>query len=174
VDGWHWLSTSSVTFAAEWKHAGAVWSYGGYCVTPEQVPGWRYLCPIPCPTEITAQAQEVERLWAENAALAADQCHDGYSDEHGNHRCRLHDAGRKAVLAWSQERGQALEEINVLKADLAASDARKAALVKALDRYVDTYCEGSCLGNGGWFGDCGGCPARKTLDTHAPNWRTAQ
>lgn len=36
-------------------------------------------------------ANEIERLWEENSALASNQCHDGYGDDYGNHRCRVVD-----------------------------------------------------------------------------------
>jgi hypothetical protein len=39
-----------------------------------------------------ALSAEIERLNAENFALAADQCHAGYGDEGGNHRCKEVDA----------------------------------------------------------------------------------
>jgi len=39
---------------------------------------------------------ELDRLHAENFALAANQCKAGYADEHGDHMCSLLDALREA------------------------------------------------------------------------------
>jgi len=39
----------------------------------------------------TALQAENARLQQENFALAADQCHSGYGDEWGNHRCKYQD-----------------------------------------------------------------------------------
>ena len=36
-------------------------------------------------------SKEVERLKTENSVFAANQCHAGYGDERGNHRCRYQD-----------------------------------------------------------------------------------
>ena len=47
----------------------------------------------------------------ENFALAANQCHDGYGDEYGNHRCRYQDeieALRKESWEVEQILGKAL------------------------------------------------------------------
>lgn len=41
-------------------------------------------------------------LHAETAALAADQCHDGYGDEYGNHRCKEIDDLRAKLAAESR------------------------------------------------------------------------
>jgi hypothetical protein len=35
--------------------------------------------------------KRIAELEAENAALAADQCHKGYGDDRGNHRCSYQD-----------------------------------------------------------------------------------
>lgn len=48
-------------------------------------------------TALSALAAERDALKAENFALAADQCHDGYGDERGNHQCRHVDAERQLV-----------------------------------------------------------------------------
>jgi uncharacterized protein YhaN len=40
---------------------------------------------------IEARDQRIAELEAENAALAADQCHKGYGDDRGNHRCAYQD-----------------------------------------------------------------------------------
>ena len=43
-----------------------------------------------CPNcrELKKRIEELER---ENAQLAADQCHSGYGDPYGNHRCKYQD-----------------------------------------------------------------------------------
>lgn len=38
-------------------------------------------------------------------------------------------------------------------------DARTAVLA----HYAEHYCEGWCKENGGYFDDCGGCPARRAI-----------
>ena len=43
---------------------------------------------------LDAAEAEIARLKEENFALAANQCHAGYSDEFGNHRCRYQDAAQ--------------------------------------------------------------------------------
>lgn len=50
---------------------------------------------------MTALPQTIEEFEQENSALAADQCHHGYGDEWGNHRCRYQDeiAALKAEIA---------------------------------------------------------------------------
>jgi hypothetical protein len=50
---------------------------------------------------LAAKVAEIARLEAENFALAADQCDDGYGDEWGNHQCRRVDeaVGECANLA---------------------------------------------------------------------------
>ena len=52
---------------------------------------------------------EVDRLAAENTTLAADQCHDGYAGDNGDHRCRERD--RLAALL-REARGTADDHIN--------------------------------------------------------------
>lgn len=37
---------------------------------------------------LSEQAERIKQLEAENAALAADQCHGGYGTEWGHHRCK--------------------------------------------------------------------------------------
>ena len=44
---------------------------------------------------LAAERAKVERLERENFALAANQCHAGYGDDYGNHRCREIDALRE-------------------------------------------------------------------------------
>jgi hypothetical protein len=40
---------------------------------------------------IEVRDKRIAELEAENAALAADQCHKGYGDDRGNHRCAYQD-----------------------------------------------------------------------------------
>jgi hypothetical protein len=47
------------------------------------------------PYEAREALAEIARLQAENFALAANQCHDGYSDEGGSHRCKEVDNANK-------------------------------------------------------------------------------
>jgi hypothetical protein len=56
-----------------------------------------------------------ELLQPEGAALAANQCHDGYGDEYGNHRCREVDAwkARAERAEAAIERARACIEINL-------------------------------------------------------------
>jgi hypothetical protein len=56
-----------------------------------------------------------ELLLPEGAALAANQCHDGYGDEYGNHRCREVDAwkARAERAEAAIERARACIEINL-------------------------------------------------------------
>lgn len=48
--------------------------------------------------------QRVSLMKAEAEALAANQCHDGYGDEYGNHRCREIDALRNENAQLRAER----------------------------------------------------------------------
>lgn len=45
-----------------------------------------------------AAEAKIARLKEENFALAANQCHAGYSDEFGNHRCRYQDAAQPPAV----------------------------------------------------------------------------
>lgn len=42
---------------------------------------------------------ENDRAWADNFALAANQCHDGYTGEDGEHCCRALEAASAVVEA---------------------------------------------------------------------------
>lgn len=44
--------------------------------------------------EARVRAEESAKWEAECSALASNQCHAGYGDEYGNHRCRKVDAAR--------------------------------------------------------------------------------
>ncbi|MDX9862548.1 MAG: hypothetical protein RBS99_16700 [Rhodospirillales bacterium] len=79
---------------------------------------------------LKAAADEIERLRAENFALAADQCHDGYAGDHGEHRCREIERLRKALteieaidLQWADGLDTNVERIKSL-ARAALSDKR--------------------------------------------------
>jgi hypothetical protein len=50
------------------------------------------------------QLEDAER---ENSALAADQCHDGYGDERGNHRCKEIDLRDAKLVALRAQLAQA-------------------------------------------------------------------
>lgn len=53
-------------------------------------------------------ADEINRLQKENFALASNQCHDGYGDDYGNHRCREVD---KAVAAEREACAQIAHDV---------------------------------------------------------------
>ena len=52
--------------------------------------------------------EEKSQLEAECSAFAADQCHHGYIDEYGNHRCKYHD--EIARFRSAPDRNAVLEE----------------------------------------------------------------
>lgn len=58
----------------------------------------------------TDAASEIRRLNAENFSLAANQCHDGYGGEAGDHMCRYQDEIRR-LEAKVEKLQQALAEI---------------------------------------------------------------
>jgi ABC-type proline/glycine betaine transport system substrate-binding protein len=74
---------------------------------------------LPDPTDIHALIASWRDLVAENFALAANQCHDGYGDEWGNHCCRSID--------------KAVSECEFLAKEYEALRAQNAALVAALE-----------------------------------------
>lgn len=55
----------------------------------------RTLIPVAVSREEVARIEHLEK---ENFALAANQCHAGYGDEWGNHRCEKIDALKDALL----------------------------------------------------------------------------
>jgi hypothetical protein len=64
----------------------------------------RYLFPDLAPNDSCMKAKAlIARLHAENFALAANQCHAGYGDEYGNHRCRDQDAAPQPTARADRE-----------------------------------------------------------------------
>jgi hypothetical protein len=65
-------------------------------------------------TTLTARLREAE---AECSMLAADQCHAGYGDERGNHRCREVDESRAKALEeaaqWHEAQAQLDEDSHI-------------------------------------------------------------
>lgn len=57
---------------------------------------------------LEARVRELER---DNFALAANQCHEGYAGEHGDHMCRIADRLRAAESALATAREDALRRV---------------------------------------------------------------
>lgn len=76
-----------------------------------------------------SDTREIARLKDECFALAANQCHAGYSDDYGNHRCEKIDALKDALLGLieaveldSAEGGKGISEYTAAR----LTDARSA------------------------------------------------
>jgi hypothetical protein len=61
--------------------------------------------------EATAYKASYETVCSAATSMAANQCHDGYGDEWGNHRCRVQDALQARVKVLEE----ALREIAAQK-----------------------------------------------------------
>lgn len=81
-----------------------------------------------------ANSEEIAALKAENAALAADQCHAGYGDDYGNHRCRDVDNARAEGIVEGLRIARELVSARAL--DYAAA-ANKNAGTELGDIYTD-------------------------------------
>lgn len=75
-------------------------------------------------------------------------------------------------LVWDEAKEAELQKLRHMKAAAEAckgisTEALEAGVVekmrKMLKEYEDSFCEAYCHDNGGYFFDCSGCDARKTL-----------
>jgi hypothetical protein len=75
---------------------------------------------------------------------------------------RVEEARLETARRFASLQEQAVRDGNeITRLGTRAEEARK-----TLEHYADQYCEGWCKEVGGFFDDCGGCPARRNLESN--------
>lgn len=154
-DGWHWVSMRG------WKETPLLWmadeqrwSKGNQSWSSEHAAydDWRYHSPVATPAEVEALRAELERERMRLAACGVVALAD------------TPESAARARDMHADYRSASCDDVARTVDALMALRARVVELKEALKTYQTEQCEGFCLEDKNWFGDCAGCVARVALE----------